>query len=94
MFQLHGRDVRAKWTVIELVLVLSFTIRIWAGSRVLANEVGHWELASGVMLRVSLRNWHGISMTYKSCAPVMTGRQDGPLNPSLKLIAGGAMTAY
>lgn len=23
MFQLHGRDVRAKWTVIELVLVLS-----------------------------------------------------------------------
>lgn len=28
MLQLHGRDVRAKWTVIELVLVLSFTIRI------------------------------------------------------------------
>lgn len=45
MFQLRDRDVRAKWTVIELVLVLSFTIRIWAGSRVLADEVGNWRLA-------------------------------------------------
>lgn len=67
MFQLHDRDVRAKWTVIELVLVLSFTIRIWAGARVLANEVGNWRLAlEGDVEGFTKWNWLHISMTCKS----------------------------